>query len=229
MPTFLLMSATPPAASLAPYAADAPLEAVLAGCRAYEPAAQWALYARFAGPMLLVAQRYAPTAADAEDALQEAFIKVFGQLQTQREPAAFAGWVRRIVVRTALNAGRARRVRRIEFDLDDAHHVPAPDASALDQLTLAEVQALIERLPEGCRVVLLLYTVDGFSHQEIGELLGVGTSASKAQLTRARQRLTRLLAAESREARPAPPGSAATAPAPLGLPPFHPLTTLLFQ
>ncbi|MBC7447062.1 MAG: sigma-70 family RNA polymerase sigma factor [Hymenobacteraceae bacterium] len=214
--------------------ADAALADLLARCRRHEPAAQQALYERFAGPMFLLAQRYAPTLADAEDALQDAFVTIFSHLHEQAVAGAFAGWVRRIVIRTALNAGRSRRVRRVEFELDDAHHVPTPDASVIEQLTFGEVQALIDRLPEGCRLVLLLYTIEGYSHAEIAALLGVGESASKAQLTRARQRLTLLVQQASRERAVHPPAPAgqptARADASASLSPhFHPITALLFQ
>ena len=215
----------------------AALAELLARCRQLEPAAQRALYERFAGPMLALARQYAPTPADAEDALQEAFIKVFQRLPEQRVDGAFAGWVRQIVVRTALDAWQSRQTRRPTFDLDAAQHVPTSDASAVEQLTLDEVRGLIGRLPEGCRLVLLLYTVEGYSHTEIGAALGIGASASSAQLTRARQRLGALVAAATREARPAPPGAVPTsAPAGTSAPPaadrpvsFQPLTTLLFQ
>ncbi len=210
--------------------ADAALADLLARCRRGEPAAQEALYARFAGPMFLLALRYAPTTADAEDALQEAFLKVFQRLDEQLVAGAFAGWVRRIVISTALNVGRSRQLRRVDFELEDAHHVPAPDASAIEHLTFGEVQALIDRLPAGCRHVLLLYTIEGYSHAEIAALLGVGESASKAQLTRARQRLTTLVqqANAERVARPAIPPPTASHPAGPATA-FHPLTTLLFQ
>lgn len=186
--------------------------------------------------MLGLALRYAPTPADAEDAVQDAFVQVFGRLDEQLVPGAFAGWVRRIVIRTALNAGRRHRVRRVDFDLDDARHVPTPEASAIEKLTFDEVQLLIDRLPDGCRLVLLLFTIEGYAHAEIAETLGITETNSKVLLTRARQRLTGLVQAAGRERtapRPAPtptapttlPGSAPAAPTA----PFHPLTTLLFQ
>lgn len=217
-----------PASSSA--AAATSLTDLLAGCRRHEPAAQWALYDRFVGPMMHVAQRYAPSQADAEDALQDAFIKVFQKLPDQRDPAAFPGWVRRIVVSTAIDAWHKRRLRRADFDLDDVQHLAAPHASALDQLAVAEIKHLIDKLPAGCRLVMLLYTVEGYSHPEIATLLGISESGSKAHLTRARQRLTHLVAAAHRELRPAPPAHLPTVVAPeVPAAPFHPLTTLLFQ
>ncbi len=227
------MPASPP-----PSAAPT-LTELLDRCRRFEPAAQWALYERFFGPMLLVSQRYAPSLADAEDVLQEAFIKVFQKLPEQREPGAFAGWVRRIVVSTAIDAWHKRRLRRTAFDLDDVHHVAAPDASAIEQLALEEVRGLIDLLPAGCRLVLLLYTVEGYAHAEIAELLGIGESASKAQLTRARQRLTVLVQQANAERAPAhEPRAASSSPSPTvaesrrddaPAAPFHPLTILLLQ
>lgn len=207
--------------------ADASLDELLARCRRREPGAQRALYLRFAEPMYALCQRYAPEPADAEDVLQDAFLTIFQRLDEQQVAGAFAGWVRRIVIRTAINAGERRRVRHVDFDLDDIRHLPAPDTSAIERLTFDEVEAMIHRLPEGCRLVLLLYTIEGYSHAEIAQELGIGESGSKAQLARARQRLTLLLQQASRERmaeRPAAP-SAETAPQA----PFHPITALLFQ
>ncbi len=198
---------------------------MLARCRRQEPAAQWALYQQFAMPMLAVAQRYAPSAADAEDVLQDAFIRIFERLPEQREPATFPGWVQRIVVRTAINAWHKRRLRRDDLDLDEVHHVAAPDASAIQQLTVAEVKVLIDQLPPVARLVLLLYTVDGYAHAEIAELLHISESGSKAHLSRARQRLAALVHAAGLERVAAPP-PADRSPSPT---PFHPLTTLLLQ
>ncbi len=205
--------------------------------------------------MLVVARRYAPSLADAEDVLQDAFVKIFQRLDDYRGQGSLAGWVRRIVISTSLDAWDRRRVRHTDYDLDhDAvRAVPAPDSSALDQLAVAEVRELIEKLPAGCKHVLLLYTVEGYSHAEIGAMLGVGESASKAQLSRARHRLLALVEAHGREraTRPAPPdpprpGALAAPPAPtpaaaqVAIPSdssssaasgaaLQPITTLLFR
>ncbi len=216
------MSVSPSSAAAPPTLAD-----LLARCRQHEPAAQLALYERFAVPMLAVATRYAPSRPDAEDALQDAFIKIFANLPDQREPGAFAGWVRRIVVSTAIDAWHQRRRRRIEFALDDALDVPTPDASAIEQLTVAEIKTLIDRLPAGCRLVMLLFTIEGYAHAEIAELLGIAEAASRMQLARARQRLTVLIEQANRERRPAPTPTPAPRPDAARLP-FHPPLTPLF-
>ena len=220
---------------------DSFLADLLARCRARDPAGQQALYARFPRPMLSVCLHYVRAPEEARDVLQDAFVKVFTHLDAYRGEGPFEAWLRRIVVSTALDAGRKRRRFGTLESVDDYHHLPAPDASVLDHLTLDEVRALIDRLPEGARLVLLLYTVEGYSHAEIGRMLGCSVSSSKAQLTRARQRLGLLVEAQARERRAAPaagptsPNPLAPAVAPptpsLAAPaaPFHPLARLLFQ
>ena len=166
---------------------------LLRRCRLREPAAQRALYGRYAARMLGVARRYAASVAEAEDVLQDAFVKVFTYLGEFRAEGSLEGWVRRIVVTTALNHWQAGQHRRRQSLLDD---VPEPpdlgQADALAQLNVQEVLALMQQLPEGCRLVLNLYAIDGYSHHEIAELLGIQESTSKAQLCKARKQLVRL-------------------------------------
>jgi RNA polymerase sigma-70 factor (ECF subfamily) len=165
------------------------LDELLAACRRREPAAQRALYARYAGRMLGVARRYVRSVPEAEDILQDAFVKAFTHLQEFRADGSFEGWLRRIVVTTALNHWQSGQHRRQQLLLEDAPEPFAPDADAIDRLGVAEVLALIERLPDGCRLVLNLYAIDGYTHGEIAELLGIQESTSKAQLSKARKQL----------------------------------------
>ena len=118
--------------------------------------------------------------------------KAFTRLPEFRAEGSFEGWLRRIVVTTALNHWQSGQHRRQQLLLDDVPEPYAPDADALDRLTVAEVLALMEQLPDGCRLVLNLYAVDGYSHAEIAELLGIQQSTSKAQLSKARKHLTLL-------------------------------------
>jgi RNA polymerase sigma-70 factor (ECF subfamily) len=158
-------------------------------CRLREPAAQRALYARYASRMLGVARRYARSVAEAEDILQDAFVKVFTRLHDFRAEGSLEGWIRRIVVTTAINHWQSGQHRRQQVLLDDAPEPASTDSSALDHLSVTEVLALIEQLPDGCRMVLLLYAVDGYTHGEIAELLSIQESTSKAQLSKARKQL----------------------------------------
>lgn len=172
------------------------LELLLARCLNREPGAQRALYARYAPTMLGVARRYANSLEEAEDILQDAFVKVFTRLESFRSEGSLEGWIRRVVVTTALSAYERDKYLRRHQPIENAYHLSTPDADALDRLSVEEVFRLIEQLPDGCRVVLLLYTVDGYSHAEIGELLGITESTSKAQLSKGRSRLVQLLHAE---------------------------------
>jgi len=165
------------------------LDELIAACRRYEPAAQRKLYARYAALMLGIARRYTRSMDEAEDILQDAFIKVFTRLAEFRGEGSFEGWMRRIVVNTALNHWQSGQHRRQQMLLDDVPEPFAPDADAFDRLGVAEVLALMEQLPDGCRMVLNLYAVDGYSHGEIAEMLGIQESTSKAQLSKARKQL----------------------------------------
>ena len=173
--------------------ASSDLDALLARCRRHEPAAQRAFYAHYAGRMLGVARRYANSVPEAEDILQDAFVKIFAHLNDFRSEGSLEGWVRRIVVTTAINHWQSGRLRRqCLTEPVEALPEPAVAAAALDQLNVREVLTLVEQLPDGCRVVLLLYAVDGYSHSEISELLGIQESTSKAQLSKARKQLLHL-------------------------------------
>jgi RNA polymerase sigma-70 factor (ECF subfamily) len=168
---------------------------LLARCLRREPAAQRALYLRYAGRMLGIARRYAYTVPEAEDILQDAFVKVFAHLQEFRAGGTLEGWIRRIVVTTAISHWRSGRLRHeSEAQPVDDSTPPsmAVDATAFEGLKVDEVLKLIELLPHGCRVVLLLYAVDGYSHSEIAELLRIQESTSKAQLSKARKQLAEL-------------------------------------
>ncbi|OGX89857.1 RNA polymerase sigma factor [Hymenobacter coccineus] len=169
----------------------ADLPDLLARCACHEPAAQQLLYHRYAGRMLGVARRYAHSVPEAEDILQDAFIKAFTRLGEFRAEGSFEGWLRRIVVTTALNQWQ-RGHRRPHVLLDNVPEPASADSDALDRLGVAEVLALMAQLPDGCRLVLNLYALDGYTHAEIAEALGIQVSTSKAQLSKARKQLVRL-------------------------------------
>ena len=173
-------------------------EALLTACRRGEAAAQQRLYQRLAYGLMGVCLRYCPNRAEAEDALQNTFVKIFTRLDQYRGQGPFEAWARRIAVTTSLHALERHRLRHpvahADFDALTAD-VPAAEPSALDQLAAADLLALLATLPPGYRTVLNLYAVEGYSHQEIGELLGIAEGTSKSQLARARRLLESRLAA----------------------------------
>jgi RNA polymerase sigma-70 factor (ECF subfamily) len=167
------------------------LEELIAGCQRGQPAAQRGLYERLAYKLMGVALRYSRSRAEAEDTLQQAFLKIFTRIDQYRSNGPFEAWARRIVVNTALHAWHSRKSQDEAANLswDDVPEPASDDGNILDQLSADDVVALINTLPLGYRTVLNLYAIEGYSHQEIGELLGISEGTSKSQLARARRLL----------------------------------------
>jgi RNA polymerase sigma-70 factor (ECF subfamily) len=133
---------------------------------------------------------------DAEDALQEAFISAFRNLSSYRGDAAFGAWLKRIVVNKAINILKRRKH---ELMPEDEQWDVAEEANAAEYkegLTVDRVKKAIDQLPDGYRAVLSLYLLEGYDHEEIGEILGISESTSKSQLNRAKSKLRKLLTAE---------------------------------
>lgn len=173
-------------------------EALLAACRRGEEAAQLRLYNQLAYGLMGVCLRYCPSRAEAEDALQNTFVKIFTRLDQYRGEGPFEAWARRIAVHTALHAVEQHRLRHPTStgaaDLNGpAASLPSPDPSALDQLAAADLLQHLVALPAGYRTVLNLYAIEGYSHAEIAQLLGIAEGTSKSQLARARQLLAHRL------------------------------------
>ncbi|MBT2559135.1 sigma-70 family RNA polymerase sigma factor [Hymenobacter sp. ISL-91] len=177
---------------------------LIAACRQGSSRAQKQLYEQFSGLMLSVCLRYLRRREDAEEALIVGFTKVFRALDQYRHEGSFEGWIRRIVVNEAL--GMLRRKEPLHMAIDDlTYDVPAVAATAESQLSADDMLALLAGLPAGYRTVFNLYALEGYSHPEIGELLGISEGTSKSQLSKARGMLQRRLAVANSEARPAAP------------------------
>lgn len=161
-------------------------------CQREERSAQETLYARYARRMFAVCLRYARHRAEAEDLLQEGFMRVFDKLHGFRMEGSLEGWIRRIMVRTCINHLRKRSVR--DEVLGTAH---APERSvrpeAIANLGQQELMGLIHELPAGYRAVFNLYAIEGYDHAEIAALMGFRESTSRSQLAKARQHLKRRL------------------------------------
>jgi len=144
------------------------------------------LYERFAGKMYAVCLRYARTPADAPDILQEGFLKVFSKLEQFQFQGSFEGWIRRIMVNTAL---RTYQKQRFDNETSGYERLPevAVDPDAISTLSEAELIGLIAKLPDGYRVVFNLVAIEGYSHAEVAETLGIQESTSRSQLTKARR------------------------------------------
>jgi len=143
--------------------------------------------------MFNVAIRITNDYAEAEDALQEAFINAFGNLHHFKGNSTFGNWLKKIVINQALAAIRKRRVQWTAIDEHDFVDENSAEPEEEMDFQLEAIRSGIQQLPEGYRVVLSLYLLEGYDHQEIGEILGISESTSKSQYSRAKQRLLQLM------------------------------------
>jgi RNA polymerase sigma factor (sigma-70 family) len=173
-------------------------EDLISDCLRGRREAQDALYGAFSGKMLAVCLRYLPDRAEAEDAMVTAMVRVFTQLATYQHRGSFEGWVRRITVNEAL--GVLRRKKNIQFEEVAAADRQPSEATAETDLHADELLQLVQSLPPGYRTVFNLYAIEGYSHKEIADSLGITESTSKSQLNRARNLLKELIAQHSGQA-----------------------------
>jgi RNA polymerase sigma factor (sigma-70 family) len=168
-------------------------EQMLAGSVKNNAAAQEAFYERFSPRMLAVCYRFAKNREDAEDMLQEGFIKIFSQLQQYRNEGALEGWIRRIVVHTCINFLKKNKKFSDTVDLMYIHDYATNENLVPSILQAKQIVECIRMLPLGYRTVLNLYAIEGYAHKEIGEILEIGESSSRSQYTRAKAMLEGIL------------------------------------
>jgi len=155
-------------------------------CEKGKAAAQRQLYNYFANSMLGVCYRYTKSISDAEDVLQEGFIKVFKNLHQYKGEGELGAWIRRIMVNTAINYLKSRS--RYQYDLafvDNGLHPVSDDDPEL-LLNAKELADLIRQLPAGYQTIFNLHAVEGYSHVEIGKMMGINEGTSRSQYSRAR-------------------------------------------
>jgi RNA polymerase sigma-70 factor (ECF subfamily) len=162
-------------------------------CLANDPKAQEYLYNRFSRRMYGVCLRFARNTLEADDILQEGFIKIFTYLKDFRHEGALEGWIRRTIVNTAINYYNSRLDDWSETTMDKAEAYQASSEDILEKISTNDLLGLIQELPEGYRMVFNLYVIEGYSHQEIAGMLNISENTSKSQLSRARGSLQQKL------------------------------------
>ena len=167
-------------------------EKLIKGCQKGKREFQQALYDKYCDGMFLVALRYSKMQQEAEDILQEAFLKVFNNIKTFRKDSSLAYWIKRIVVNTALNHQRSKLYLYPMVDVSDLTD-RAVDESAISNLSYDELLKLIQKLPSGCQVIFNLFAIEGYKHHEIAKLLRISEGTSKSQYSRAKSILTELI------------------------------------
>lgn len=166
---------------------------VVQRCKEGDNRAQYELYKLYSKAMFNVSMRIVNDYAEAEDVLQEAFISAFKNLSSYKSEASFGSWLKRIVINASINAIRKRRSELVPMDERTVGEI-ADEADEDDtEWQVEKVRRAIQKLPDGYRVVISLYLLEGYDHAEIGEALGVTESTSKSQYSRAKKKLLEIM------------------------------------
>ena len=169
---------------------------IIEQCKLNNRKAQVQLYNQYCNGMYIVANRFLKNADDAEDVVQEAFIKAFTKLHQYKGEVTFGAWLKRIVVNKSIDFLKSKKQRLVELDevhlkVIDTHN----DDKWLveDAITLNDVKKAINKLPDTYQYVVMLYLIEGYDHQEISEILNISEVASRTQLSRGKSKLQELL------------------------------------
>lgn len=158
---------------------------LIKGCQKGKKEFQQALYDKYCDGMYLVALRYSKMQQEAEDIIQEAFIKVFKNIKNFRKDSSLAYWIKRIVVNTALNHQRSKLYLYPMVDVNDLDDWSEKE-SIISAMSYDELLKLIRDLPTGCQVIFNLYAIEGYKHHEIAKRLQISEGTSKSQYSRAK-------------------------------------------
>lgn len=170
---------------------------VIEGCIKGDRLSQEALYKRYAGKMLSVSKRYLKDLDLAEDAFQEAFIKVFLHLKNFSFQSSLETWMTRIFINESINKLRSMKRLALQVNIDEQTRQIAENFEDVpDKFDKELVMLLLDKLPENYKVILMLYAIDGYSHKEISEKLNMPESTSRSSLTRARSMLWQMYTKE---------------------------------
>lgn len=163
------------------------LEKLIEGCVKGNRDSQRRVYEQYAPKMMSVCLRFMKNREEAEDVLQEGFVKVFRKVNTYSGSGSFEGWMRTIFVNTALRKleNRKRDIDQVHLD-NEVHHSASVEAEMMHALEYKELLKLVNSMPDGYRIVFNMYAIEGYTHREIAEKLQISEGTSKSQLARAR-------------------------------------------
>jgi RNA polymerase sigma factor (sigma-70 family) len=158
---------------------------IIEGCIAGKRDMQRLLYDLYSKKMMAVCLRYAPTSFEAEDMMQEGFVKVFANIQNFKRDCPLEFWVRRIMINTALKQLRQKSLMTVSHETEEVGNIASADVN-LTGYSMDELLGMIQSLAPRYRMVFNLYAIEGYNHKEIGEMLGISEGTSKSQYSRAR-------------------------------------------
>jgi RNA polymerase sigma factor (sigma-70 family) len=167
--------------------------ALISDCLKGDRTAQKKLYDLYSGKMMAVCLRYCKDRETAKDLLHDGFLKVYTHLSSFRGAGSFEGWIRRIMVNTALEFIRKQNDEGYHIDVEEAWSLSDDEIGAMERLQVEELIQLIQKLPESYRTTFNLFVIEGYSHKEIAEAMNITESSSRVYLTRAREILQNML------------------------------------
>lgn len=174
-----------------------PLDELIEKCSHHDRVAQHELYQRYSEAMFHLCLRLMPSQPDAEDVLQEAFLKAFRNIKQFKGNSTFGAWLKRIVVNQCMDQLRKDKNRMwVSRESEFPEEVPIAthkDQALIQSINVDMVKEAIKSLPEGFKMVLTLFLIEGYDHQEIGDILGISPSTSKSQYSRAKAKLREIL------------------------------------
>ena len=157
------------------------------------------LYRQFYGFAMGVCMRYTKSRDEALEVVNDGFLKVFTKGDQYDPKYPFKAWFRRIIVNTALDFYRSQQKHYFHENIEEAYEVSSDDSSPVSQLNHEELIAMVQQLPSGYRMVFNLFVIDGYSHEEIGNQLGISVGTSKSNLSRAREVLRKMILKTEKE------------------------------
>lgn len=171
---------------------------LIAGCVSNKREFQKLLYQKFAGKMLSLCLRYFKSREEAEDILQDGFVKVFKNIEKYEGTGSFEGWIKRIMVNTALEELRKKKKEFITRDIDELYIQPESLDKTDSSINTKDLINYIQALPDGYKLVFNLFVIEGYSHGEISKMLNINEGTSKSQLSKARGYLQKMMSQNER-------------------------------
>jgi len=167
------------------------------GCVANNPKTQESLFEQFSRKMMGVCIRYADSQEEAEDMLQNGFIRVFEKIETFKGTGSLEGWIRKIIVNESLTYLRKNKAMQMNIDINDVKYRIPGNNHVDERVNEKDLLKMIQRLPIGFRTVFNMYAIEGYTHKEIAHLMGISEGTSKSQYSRAKVHLQNMLKVEA--------------------------------
>lgn len=168
-------------------------QSLIEGCKKKHPKSQRELYEKFSGKMFALCLRYIKDETEAEDILIKGFMKVFNKIEQYQGEGSLEGWIRKIMINESLQYIRQNKSLFLQVDIEHAQHAINNVEAIESTLAAEDLLNIIQQLPIGYRTIFNLYAIEGYSHQEIADMLNISINTSKSQLSRARTLLQKIL------------------------------------